>query len=74
MHIPLRGGTGHANAGSTTLKYERLFLEEARDGIELQAAARPTRWSTTRMEYNKIRPHEGLSCNRLYDVHTGLAD
>ena len=63
------GQNGSRERGFGTLKYERLFLDELRDGLEVQAAA-----ETYRIEYNKIRPHEYLSWNRPYDVHTGAAD
>lgn len=63
------GQNGSRERGFGTLKYERLFLEEIRDGIELQAAA-----EAYRVEYNKVRPHEYLSWNRPHDVHTGVAD
>ena len=63
------GQNGSRERGFGTLKYERLFLEEIRDGIELRAAA-----EAYRIEYNKVRPHEALSWNRPYDVHTGVAD
>lgn len=62
------GQNGSRERGFGTLKYEKLFLDEIADGIELQALA-----EAYRIEYNKIRPHEFLSWNRPYDVHTGAA-
>lgn len=52
-------GDGSRERGFGSLKYERLFLEQIRDGIELQGAA-----EVYRIEYNKVRPYEHLSWNR----------
>jgi len=62
------GQNGSRERGFGSLKYERLFLEEIHDGLELQTSA-----EAYRIEYNKIRPHEALCWNRPYDVHTGTA-
>lgn len=62
------GQNGSRERGFGTLKYEKLFLDEIADGIELQALA-----EAYRIEYNKVRPHEFLSWNRPYDVHTRVA-
>ncbi|MEV7863782.1 integrase core domain-containing protein [Streptomyces hirsutus] len=53
---PGRNGSCERGFGSS---YERLFLEEFPDGIELWSAA-----EAYRIEYNKVRPHEALSWNR----------
>ncbi|WP_448062736.1 integrase core domain-containing protein [Cellulomonas hominis] len=50
-------------------KYERLFLEEIPDALDLVAHA-----EDYRIEYNTVRPHEALAWNRPADVHTGAAD
>lgn len=63
------GQNGSRERGFGTLKYERLFLDELRDGLEVQAAA-----ESYRIEYNKVRPHEALSWNRPHEVHTGTAN
>jgi len=63
------GQNGSRECGFGTLKYERLFLEEIDDVLDL--ALRAERY---RVDYNTIRPHEALSWNRPHDVHVGLAD
>jgi len=60
---------GSRERGFGTLKYERLFLEEIDDVLDLVAHA-----EDYRTDYNTIRPHEALSWNRPVEVHTGLAD
>ena len=51
------------------MKYEKLFLEEIPDALDLRAHA-----EAFRVEYNKLRPHEALAWNQPLDVHTGHAD
>ena len=63
------GQNGSRERGFGSLKYERLFLEEIPDAIDLAAHA-----EAYRIEYNTVRPHENLSWNRPIDVHLGLAD
>jgi putative transposase len=63
------GQNGSRERGFGTLKYERLFLEEIPDALDLIAHA-----EAYRVEYNTVRPHEALAWNRPLDVHTGLAD
>lgn len=63
------GQNGSRERGFGTLKYERLFLDEIDDALML---ARRT--ADYRTEYNEIRPHEAIACNRPIEVHMGLAD
>jgi len=63
------GQNGSRERGFGTLKYERLFLDEIPDALELVARA-----EDYRIEYNEIRPHEAIAWNRPLDVHLGLAD
>jgi putative transposase len=63
------GQNGSRERGFGSLKYERLFLEEIGDVLELIAHA-----EAYRTEYNTVRPHEAIAWNRPHDVHTGLAD
>jgi putative transposase len=63
------GQNGSRERGFGSLKYERLFLEEVPDALDLLAHA-----EDYRTEYNTVRPHEALAWNRPYDVHLGLAD
>jgi transposase InsO family protein len=63
------GQNGSRERGFGSLKYERLFLEEIPDAIDLAAHA-----EAYRAEYNTLRPHEHLSWNRPIEVHLGLAD
>jgi transposase InsO family protein len=63
------GQNGSRERGFGSLKYERLFLEEIPDALDLVAHA-----DAWRVEYNTVRPHEALSWNRPLDVHTGHAD
>ncbi len=53
---------------SCTLKYERLFLDEIPDALELAERA-----EACRVEYNTVRPHEAIAWNRAKEVHLGLA-
>jgi putative transposase len=63
------GQNGSRERGFGTLKYERLFLEEIGDVLDLTVHA-----EQYRVDYNTVRPHEALSWNRPHDVHVGLAD
>ena len=63
------GQNGSRERGFGSLKYERLFLEEIDDVLQLVHHA-----EAYRAEYNTIRPHEAIAWNRPLDVHLGLAD
>jgi putative transposase len=63
------GQNGSRERGFGSLKYEKLFLEEIPDALDLVAHA-----EDYRVEYNTVRPHEALAWNRPRDVHLGLAD
>ncbi|MEH0060014.1 integrase core domain-containing protein [Auritidibacter ignavus] len=63
------GQNGSRERGFGTLKYERLFLDEIPDALELIERA-----EDYRDEYNTIRPHEAIAFNRPKEVHLGLAD
>jgi putative transposase len=63
------GQNGSRERGFGTLKYERLFLEEIDDVLDLTVHA-----ERYPVDYNTVRPHEALSWNRPHDVHVGLAD
>lgn len=63
------GQNGSRERGFGSLKYERLFLEEINDALDLVRHA-----EDYRVDYNTIRPHEAIAWNRPLDVHLGLAD
>jgi transposase InsO family protein len=63
------GQNGSRERGFGCLKYERLYLEEINDALDLVAHA-----EHYRVEYNTVRPHEAIAWNRPLDVHLGLAD
>ncbi|MFF0110718.1 transposase [Streptomyces hirsutus] len=63
------GQNGSRERGFGSLKYEKLFLEEIPDALELVRHA-----EDYRREYNTVRQHEALAWNRPYDVRTGAAD
>ncbi|MFF3257543.1 transposase [Actinacidiphila glaucinigra] len=63
------GQNGSRERGFGSLKYEKLFLEEIPDALDLVRHA-----EDYRLEYNTVRPHEALAWNRPHDVHTGAAD
>ncbi|GEA79736.1 transposase [Cellulomonas uda] len=63
------GQNGSRERGFGSLKYERLFLEEIDDVLDLVAHA-----EDYRTEYNTVRPHEAIAWNRPHDVYHGLAD
>jgi len=63
------GQNGSRERGFGCLKYERLYLEEIDDALELIEHA-----EAYRLEYNTVRPHEAIAWNRPRDVHLGLAD
>ncbi len=53
------GQNGSRERGFGSLKYERLFLEEIDDVLDLVAHA-----EDYRVEYNTVRPHEAIAWNR----------
>ena len=63
------GQNGSRERGFGSLRYERLFLEEIDDVLDLTVHA-----ERYRVDYNTVRPHEALSWNRPHEVHVGLAD
>lgn len=63
------GQNGSRERGFESLKYERLYLHEIADGLDLAQHA-----EEYRLEYNTVRPHEALAWNTPLDVHLGLAD
>lgn len=62
------GQNGSRERGFGSMKYEWLYREDIRDGLELVAAV-----NAYRQDYNYVRPHEALAFNRPFDVHTGRA-
>jgi transposase InsO family protein len=73
VHVRTRvrapGQNGSRERGFGTLKYERLFIDDIADAVELAERA-----EHYRLEYNAIRPHQAIAWNRPKDVHLGLAD
>jgi len=67
VKTPGQNGSRERVFGS--LKYERLFLEEIPDALDLAQHA-----EDYRVEYNHVRPHEDIAWDQPYDVHVGLAD
>lgn len=63
------GQNGSRERGFESLKYERLYLHEITDGLDLARHA-----EDYRIEYNTVRPHEALAWNCPLDVHLGLVD
>jgi putative transposase len=63
------GQNGSRERGFGSLKYERLFLEEIPDAIDLAAHT-----EHYRVEYNTVRPHEAIAWNRPIEVHLSHAD
>lgn len=63
------GQNGSRERGFGSLKYERLFLEEIPDALDLAAHV-----EGYRIEYNTVRPHEAIAWNRPIEVHLGHAD
>ena len=63
------GQNGSRERGFGSLKYERLFLEEIPDAIDLAAHA-----EHYRTEDNTVRPHQAIAWNRPTEVHLGYAD
>ncbi len=47
-----------------SVKYERLYREQIRDGLDLQAQL-----DDYRNLYNRVRPHEHLAWARPHDVY-----
>lgn len=58
------GQSGSRERGFGSLKYEKLFLEEIPDALDLVRHA-----EDYRRDYNTVRPHETLAWNRPNDVH-----
>ena len=50
------GQNGSRESGFGSLEYEKLFLEEIPDALDLVAHAQDYR-----VEYNSVRPHEALA-------------
>ncbi|MBF6150230.1 integrase core domain-containing protein [Nocardia nova] len=71
VHTRVRtpGQNGSRERGFGSLKYERLFLEEIDDVLDLVEHA-----DAYRVEYNTVRPHEAIAWNRPAEVHHGLVD
>ena len=63
------GQNGSRERGFEFLKYERLYLEEIHDVLDLARHA-----EEFRSEDNTIRPHEALAWNSPLDVHLRLVD
>jgi len=63
------GQNGSRERGFGTLKYERLYLDEIPDALELTKRA-----EQYRLEYNETRPHEHLAWNRPKEIHLGKAN
>jgi putative transposase len=63
------GQNGSRERGFGSLKYEKLFVREIPDVLDLVVHA-----EEYRVEYNTVRPHEALAWNRPRDVHLSLAD
>lgn len=63
------GQNGSRERGFESLTYERLYLHQIADGLDLAQHA-----EDYRVEYNTIRPHEALSWNSPLDVHLGRVD
>ncbi|WP_324189793.1 integrase core domain-containing protein [Nocardia cyriacigeorgica] len=63
------GQNGSRERGFGSLKYERLFLEEIPDALDLVAHA-----EDYSVEYKTVRPHEAIAWNRPAEVHRSFAD
>lgn len=63
------GQNGSRERGFGSLKYERLFLEEIDDALDLVEHA-----EHYRIEDDTVRPHEAITWDRPSDVHLDLAD
>jgi putative transposase len=63
------GQNGSRERGFGSLKYERLFLEEILDALDLVAHA-----EDYRVQYNTVRSHEAIAWNRPAGVHRGATD
>ena len=62
------GQNSSRGRGFESLKYERLYLHEITDVLDLIEHA-----EDYRIEYDTIRPHEVLAWNSPRDVHLGTA-
>ena len=56
------GQNGSRGRGFGSMKYERLFLEEIPDALDLVAHA-----EDYRIDYNTVRPHGALAGNTPYE-------
>jgi len=63
------GQNGSRERSFESLKYERLYLHEIADGLDLVEHA-----EDYRVDYNTIRPHEALAWNSPLEVHLGSVD
>lgn len=63
------GQNGSPERGFGTWEYERLYLDEIDDALDLVARA-----EDYRIEYNTVRPHEAIAFNRPLQVHLQQAD
>gem|GEM_PF-2004752 len=63
------GQNGVRERAFQSLKYERLYREQIDDALDLAREA-----DAYRAQFNTIRPHEALACNRPSEVQRGLAD
>jgi len=60
------GQNGSQERGFESFKYQRLYLHEITDVLDLIEHA-----EDYRVDYNMIRPHEALTWNSPLDVHLG---
>jgi transposase InsO family protein len=67
--VKFPGQNGSRERGFESLKYERLYLHEIADGLDLAEHT-----EDYRLEYNTIRQHEALAWNKLLEVHLGSVD
>lgn len=72
-HVRIRVKTPGQNRsrerGFSTLKHQRLYIDQIDDAVMLTKHA-----EEYRIEYNQIRPHEAIAWNRPQEVHLGFAD
>ncbi|WP_238845611.1 transposase [Nocardia terpenica] len=67
------GQNGSRERGFGSLKYERLFLEEIDDVLDLVAHAESYHAESYRTGYNTLRPYQAITWNRPAEDHHGLA-